>query len=119
VGELIGHVAPDGASASPPVQRGRLLDPSAAPADGERVEPLVRVRNLAVEQILSGRLETPVDYRQEQDEWVVLLAGSAVLDVDGERLELRPGDWVLVESGAPHRLERAEPGTSWLTVHLW
>jgi mannose-6-phosphate isomerase-like protein (cupin superfamily) len=101
------------------VLRGRLLDPSAAPADGEAVEPLVRVRNLAVEQILSGRVETPVDYRQDQDEWFVVLAGSAVLVVEGERLELAPGDWVLLESGIPHRLEQTEPGTSWLTVHLW
>lgn len=99
--------------------RGRLLDPSAAPATGERVEPLVRVRNLSVEQILSGRLPEPVDYRQDQDEWVVVLAGSAVLVLEDERLELGPGDWVLVESGAPHRLEGTEPGTSWLTVHLW
>ena len=98
---------------------GRLLDPSAAPTTGERVEPLVRVRNLVVEQILSGELEAPVDYRQDQDEWVAVLAGSAVLVVDGERLELGPGDWVLLEAGVPHRLERTERGTSWLTVHLW
>lgn len=98
--------------------RGRLLDPSAAPATGERVETLVRVRNLAVEQILSGALEAPVDYRQEHDEWVAVLAGSAVLVVDGERMELGPGDWVLLEGGTPHRLERTDPGTSWLTVHL-
>ncbi len=101
------------------VLRGRLHDPSSAPADGERVEPLVRVRNLAVEQILSGRLPAPVDYRQDQDEWVVVLSGSAVLDVDGERLELGPGDWVLLESGTPHRLESTERETSWLAVHLW
>lgn len=98
--------------------RGRLLDPSAAPATGERIEEVVRVRNLAVQQILSGELPAPVDYRQDQDEWVLVLAGSAVLVVDGERLELRLGDWVLVESGTPHRLESTEPGTSWLTVHL-
>ncbi len=98
--------------------RGRLHDPSAAPATGERVETIVRVRNLAVEQILSGRLDAPVDYRQDDDEWVAVLAGSAVLVVDGDRIELGPGEWVLVEAGTPHRLEAAEPETNWLAVHL-
>jgi cupin 2 domain-containing protein len=95
-----------------------MLDPSAAPATGERTDELLRLRNLAVQQILSGELEEPVDYRQDHDEWVVVLAGSAVLIVDGERVELAPGDWVLLPGATPHRLEEAEPGTSWLAVHL-
>jgi cupin 2 domain-containing protein len=100
------------------VLRGRLLDPSAAPATGERTTELLRLRNLAVQQILSGEFEEPVDYCQDQVEWVVVLAGSAVLVVDGERLELGPGNWVLLEAGTAHRLEWTEPGTSWLAVHL-
>jgi mannose-6-phosphate isomerase-like protein (cupin superfamily) len=85
------------------VRRGRLREPSAAPPTGERVEPLVQVRNMAVEQILSGRLEEPVDYRQEQDEWVAVLAGSAVLVVDGERLELHPGDRKSTRLNSSHK----------------
>ena len=98
--------------------RGHLLDPSAAPAAGERVEELLRIGDLSVEQILSGRLEEPADYRQDEDEWVVVLAGSAALVVEGEQVAMGPGDWVLLEAGTPHRLERTEPGTSWLAVHL-
>ena len=71
-----------------------------------------------MEQILSGELEEPPDYRQDQDEWVVVLSGSATLDVDGERLELGAGDWVLLPAGTPHRLARTERGTTWLAVHL-
>ena len=50
------------------VQRGRLLDVSDAPATGERTDEIVRVRNLVIEQILSGAVE-PVDYDQIEDEW--------------------------------------------------
>lgn len=99
--------------------RGRLLEPWSAPRTGERVDELTRIRNLVVEQILSGELKRPVDYVQEQDELVVVLAGDAALDVAGERLELAAGDWVLLPAGTPHRLLRTAPGTSWLAVHLF
>ncbi|MEA2704803.1 MAG: hypothetical protein QOD63_2748, partial [Actinomycetota bacterium] len=52
------------------VVRGRLLPPSATPATGERIEEVLRVGNVMVEQILSGAVEAPLDYVQEQDEWV-------------------------------------------------
>ena len=48
------------------------------------------MRNLVVEQVLSGQVE-PVDYDQDEDEWAVVLEGAAVLDVDGERVELVEG----------------------------
>ena len=42
--------------------------------------------------------------------------GGAVLDVEGERIDLGPGDWVLLPAGTPHRLVETQPRTSWLTV---
>lgn len=99
------------------VIRGRLRPPDEAPAHGEDADELVRVQNLVVEQILSGTVE-PTDYLQDQDEWVVVLAGAASLDVAGEVHELAAGDWLLLPAGTPHRLLRTQPGTSWLAVHL-
>lgn len=98
--------------------RGRLLDGSAAPSKGERAEDLLQLRNLSVRQIVSGVLDGPVDYCQDDDEWVVVLDGSAVLEIDGERVDLGSGDWVLLPAGTPHRLVSTEPGTNWLAVHL-
>ncbi len=100
------------------VVRGRLLDAADAPVRGERVDQVLRVGDLLVEQILSAAPDHPVEFVQDHDEWVVVLGGAAVLDVDGERLELGPGDWVLLPSGAPHRLLDNDPGTNWLAVHL-
>ena len=57
-----------------------------------------------------------VEYDADVDEWVVVLAGSATLVVEGERLELRVGDWVLLPAGTRHTLARTEPGTHWLAV---
>ncbi|NDL57919.1 cupin domain-containing protein [Phytoactinopolyspora mesophila] len=99
------------------VVRGRLRDVSAAPPQGELTEDIVSVRNLVVEQILSGSVE-PVDYVQDQDEWVVVLDGAAVLEIDGERHDLVRGDWMLLPAGTPHRLVSTQLGTNWLAVHL-
>jgi mannose-6-phosphate isomerase-like protein (cupin superfamily) len=99
------------------VRRGRLHDASAAPATGERTEPVVHIGNAVIEQILSGSVE-PVDYDQDDDEFALVLAGAAVLDVDGERVELTASDWILLPAHTPHRLLQTERGTSWLTIRL-
>jgi cupin 2 domain-containing protein len=89
-----------------------------APAAGERIEQVFALRNMVVEQILSGDDVAAKDYLQTQDEWVTLLAGHAVLDVGGERVELGPGDWVLLPGGVTHRLVEVDRGSNWLAVHL-
>jgi cupin 2 domain-containing protein len=98
--------------------RGRLRDASDAPATGELAEEVLAFGNAVVEQILSGRLDAPAEYLQEQDEWVLVLAGAATLEMDGEPVELAAREWVLLPSGLPHRVVRTEPGTEWLAVHL-
>jgi cupin 2 domain-containing protein len=72
---------------------------------------------LEVCQVLSGELEGPVDYLQQEDEWALVVSGSARLEVGGGTLELAPGDWVWLPAGTPHRLLRTEQGTCWVTVH--
>lgn len=96
--------------------RGRLIDPSFAPSEGERVEPLVRQSGLLIEQILSGATAEPVEFNQDHDEWFVLLHGEADLEIDGERVALQAGDWMLLPRETPHRLLHTSPGTTWLAV---
>ena len=98
--------------------RGRLRGSSAAPLVGERVETLVSDEGVVIEQILSGSLAAPAEFRQDHDEWVVVLGGSAVVDVGGERVELCDGDWLVVPRDVVHRVLDTTPGTSWLAVHL-
>ena len=94
------------------VQRGRL-DPT-PPGRGERIDRLFP----GVEHIVSGAVDVPVDYLQDTDEWVVLLAGSARVDVDGEDLSLAVGDWVVLPAGVPHRVVDVAVGSRWLAVHV-
>jgi len=71
-----------------------------------------------IEQILSAASQVPHDYLQDDDEWVVVLAGGAVLDVDGERRTLATGDWAFLPAGVPHAVIETEAGTNWLAVRL-
>jgi len=112
------HATEDTFSVVSSVRRGRLSADADAPARGERSHEIARLRNVVVEEILSGRLDAPVDYVQEHDEWVVVLAGAAALDVGEEHLDLGPGEWVLLPAAVPHRLVETEPGTRWLAVHV-
>ena len=101
-----------------PPLRGRLEPGAGAPAEGERLTPLVELPGATIEQILSGTLPEPVSFEQAHDEWVVVLEGRARLLVDGDELELEAGDWLLLPAGCPHTVLETQPGTSWLAVHL-
>jgi cupin 2 domain-containing protein len=99
------------------LQRGSL-DADPAPSTGERFRELVRMRNVVVEEIISSSSPEPVEYLQVQDEWVVVLDGEAVLEVDGAEVRLVRGDWVLLPASAPHRVLMTAAGTRWLAVHV-
>jgi cupin 2 domain-containing protein len=49
---------------------------------------------------------------------VLVLEGHARLSVEEEVLELCAGDWLVLPAGCRHTVLEAEPGTSWLAVHL-
>ena len=98
-------------------QHGTLRPARSSPARGEGLFEIVGAEGLEIRQVLSGRLEGPVDYLQPEDEWALVVDGSARLAVGDETLELGPGDWVWLPSGTPHRLLSTAPGTSWVTVH--
>jgi cupin 2 domain-containing protein len=38
--------------------------------------------------------------------------------VDGEAIDLAPGDHLFLPAGTPHRVERVVTGSLWIAVHL-
>ena len=99
------------------IHRGSLTT-SGPPLVGEEFHELVRVQNVVIEEIVSSALPDSVEYRQPHDEWVVVLEGSASLDVDGTELTLAAGDWVLIGAQTRHHVLDTEAGTRWLAVHV-
>lgn len=97
---------------------GNLFAAAEPPAEGERFEELLSCRNLRIERIVSSAAIASSEYDQEQDEWVALLRGEATLDIAGQRVELRAGDYVFLPAHTRHTVLRASQGTLWLALHL-
>lgn len=95
-----------------------LFADAAPPATGETFTALARLRNVVVERIVSSATPAPDLYVQAQDEWVVLLRGTARLEVEGAVRDLREGDTALLPAGTPHRVLATSAGAVWLAVHV-
>lgn len=104
--------------AGDPVTSGNIFENASPPASGETFEPLLSVGNLVVERILSSSRIEPTEYRQEQEEWVLLLRGEATLSVAGKTVRMRDGDFVFLPAGTPHSVISVTEGAIWLGVHL-
>lgn len=98
---------------------------AAMPADTSReaFDDLLDVPGLRIERIVSHGQESPPDfwYEQNQDEWVIVLRGSATLRVEGRDtpITLEPGDHYWIPAGLRHRVDSTAPDgpTIWLAVH--
>ncbi len=101
------------------MQIGNLFTDTATPSEGERFETLLTHRNLVIERIVSSATITPVEYVQPQDEWVVLLSGTAVLEVNGKSATLHTGDYLFLPANTPHIVKQVSQGALWLAVHLY
>jgi len=93
------------------------------PGGDEHVALLARWPGARIERIVSQGQASPPGYwyDQSETEWVLLLAGSAGLWLEGEAAPriLRPGDHLEIPPHLRHRVEwtdAAEP-TIWLAVH--
>jgi len=89
----------------------------------EQFDELERGDGFKLQRIISTGHATPEGewYDQDQDEWVVLLAGSAGLRFEDEPQEIvmRPGDYLQIPAHRRHRVEwtdLAKP-TVWLALH--
>jgi cupin 2 domain-containing protein len=75
-----------------------------------------------IERIVSTGQQSPEGYwyDQENNEWVLVLAGRGVLEfADGRVVELKQGDYLNIPAHQKHRVKETsqnEP-TVWLAVH--
>ncbi|WP_319633557.1 cupin domain-containing protein [Pelagibius marinus] len=104
-------------------QTRNLLKNLPPPAPEEDFETLLQRQGVKLERIVSYGHTTPEAewYDQEQDEWVMLLAGAARLLIDGEgETLLQPGDALLLPAHRRHRVTWTDPDrpTVWLALHL-
>ena len=92
-------------------------------SDNESFNKLLSGSHFRLERIVSTGQATAAGewYDQEDDEWVVLLSGSAGLRFEDERdvHELKPGDFINIVAHRRHRVAGTDPAqpTVWLALH--
>lgn len=88
---------------------------------GETLRVLLHRDHLRLEHIISQGQASPEGfwYEQEEDEWVLLLVGTATLVFpEDQALELEEGDTVTLPAGMKHRVAACSPDARWLALHL-
>ena len=110
------------AAEASPQRVGNLLTDLPAATVEEAFQQLVDRPGCRIERIVSYGEVTPPDrpYLQPHDEWVLLLAGAARVEVTGAETVLAPGDYMLIPANASHRVTFTDPNgpTIWLAVHF-
>ena len=88
----------------------------------EIIQKLVQNEKFFVERIVSRGHKSPEDfwYDQADDEFVLLLKGTADLEIfEKGVLRLTPGDYLIIPAHTKHRVSRTDTkvDTVWLTIH--
>lgn len=88
----------------------------------EVFETLVHGKNIKIERIVSKGHTSPDTgwYDQDQDEWVIVLRGSASILLENEPvIDLKKGGYVNIPAHKRHRVVKTstDPETIWLAVH--
>jgi len=106
-----------------------LKTSSAEEVTEEVFEKLFSTSCFTLEKIVSTGQSTPPGqwYDQTQDEWVILLSGSAGLSFETDETEktektvqvLHPGDYIHIPAHQRHRVEWTDSSqpTVWLALH--
>jgi len=89
----------------------------------EFIETILQTHCFRVERIVSRGHCSPEGfwYDQDENEWVIVLKGSAGLRYEGQEnvFVLNPGDYLHIDRHQRHRVEWTDPDheTVWLAVH--
>ncbi|CAA0094985.1 Uncharacterised protein [BD1-7 clade bacterium] len=104
-------------------KRGNLLAGIPENLPEEIFETLIDQPDIRIERILSKNHSSPDSgwYDQPEDEWVMLLQGSARLELDRSDkpiVELVAGDYLLLPAHCRHKVlwTSSEPACVWLAI---
>lgn len=89
--------------------------------DQEIFESLVSRDNIRIERIISHGQSSPETgwYDQAENEWVIVLSGSASLLLEGDsEMELKAGDYVFIPAHHRHKVLKTDSRqpTIWLAI---
>jgi cupin 2 domain-containing protein len=88
----------------------------------ELFEEIVKKEGLTIERIISkGHTTTESEwYDEENDEWVIVLKGEAILEFEtSDDVRLKEGDYLNIPAHTKHRVSwtKENEKTIWLAIH--
>ena len=102
-----------------PVVR-NLFAQTASTSGEEMIQSLLDGKSFRLESIHSYGQPTPEGfwYDQADEEWVLLVRGSARLEFEGEgMLHLNSGDYLLIPVHCRHRVSEVSHDAIWMALH--
>jgi len=81
---------------------------------------ILKSENVRIERIVSNGQKSENDfwYDQDENEFVLLLEGEAVIEFEDKEVELKKGDYIDIKTHIKHRVKYTslEKSTIWLAV---
>jgi cupin 2 domain-containing protein len=111
----------------PPRLTNLFVPPAPAPGmpahrpETETFHPLIQNPAFRLEHIVSHGQPSPPDfwYDQPEDEWVLLLRGTATLNLAGEGpVAMNGGDSLVIGAHRKHRVEQVSEDAVWVALHF-
>ena len=99
-----------------------IFDSIPTDLSSEIFDDLVSSDTVKIERIISKGQTSPDFgwYDQEQNEWVIIIAGSAIIGFDDKpSVTLKMGDYLNIPAHQKHKVAWTDPDveTVWLAVH--
>ena len=86
----------------------------------ELIQTFISSETMRIERIVSQGQNSPDNfwYDQPENEWLIVLAGSAILEFEAKKVKLCLGDYLLIPAHQKHRVKWTDPDqkTVWLAV---
>ncbi len=88
----------------------------------EVIETILESKNIRIERIVSNGEISPKDfwYNQNNDEWVCLVQGTAIIEFEEEEeVKLKKGDNLFIPAYKKHRVSfvSKKPNCIWIAIH--
>jgi len=95
-----------------------LFDYTTPPAGSEDLYELFSNKKVTINRIVSNQLENGSWYEQDEDEWLVLLEGEAILEMESSCITLKKGETLFIPALQRHKVQKTSATALWLTVHI-
>lgn len=102
------------------MKRNNILKDILIDKSKEEFTDILNSENVRIERIVSNGQTSPDEfwYCQEENEFVLVLEGNAILEFDDKDIELKKGDYIDIKAGLRHRVKYTsnKETTIWLAV---